>query len=281
MSESRVSSPRWGKPQFTAALLLENQVKPSFRRLQEELRRLAPDAVLGDWTGPITDPAADLGIEMLSLNDEKLSVLVIDAPAPAAILQPGAFPNPLWPNAEREAAHHKAHILVVGLENPVDREAALAKARIVTLVTVAIARLVPAIGVSWADGANLVRAAGLFEMTKNIGQPGANAVPFWVRIMLAKGDSGPRGEPMLKAGTTGLRIFGLRELEYAATPLNPGFIVPHAYSTAEYLLTSGKRLADGETIGVGGEKRFSISHADTGDFIAFPIARFTFEPRIT
>ena len=89
------------------------------------------------------------------------------------------------------------------------------------------------------------------------------------------------GEPMLKAGTTGLRIFGLRELEYAATPLNPGFIVPHAYSTAEYLLTSGKRLADGETIGVGGEKRFSISHADTGDFIAFQIARLTFEPRTT
>jgi hypothetical protein len=105
-------------------------------------------------------------------------------------------------------------------------------------------------------------------MTKNIGQPGANAVPFWVRIMLAKGDSGPRGEPMLKAGTAGLRIFGLRELEYAATPLNPGFIVPHAYSTAEYLLTSGKRLADGETIGVGARRdlafrmpiRVTLSH---------------------
>ena len=52
MSESQVSSPRWGKAQFTAALLLENRVKPSFRQLQEELRRPASDAVLGDWTGP-------------------------------------------------------------------------------------------------------------------------------------------------------------------------------------------------------------------------------------
>jgi hypothetical protein len=67
----------------------------------------------------------------------------------------------------------------------------------------------------------------------------------------------------------------LRELEYAATPLNPAFIMQHAYSTAEYLLTSGNRLADSETIGVGGEKKFIISHADTGDFVAFPVARLT------
>ena len=277
MSESRVSSPRWGKPQFTATLLLESQMKLSFRRLQEELRRLAPDAVLGDWTGPIADPAADLGVEMLSLDEEKLSVLVIDAPAPAAILQPGPFPNPLWPNAESEAAHHKAHILVLGLENRSigrlrwQRRASSRSSRLL------LRELVPAIGVSWADGANLMRAAGFLETTKNIGQPSANAVPFWVRIMLAKGNSGPRGEPMLKAGTAGLRIFGLRELEYASSPLNPGFIVPHAYSTAAYLLTSGNRLADGETIGVEGEERFSISHADTGDFIEFPIARLTLE----
>jgi Domain of unknown function (DUF4261) len=245
----------------------------SFSQLQEELKRLAPDAVLGDWTGPITDPAAGAGIEMLSLNGEKLSVLVVDAPAPAAILQPGPFPNSLRPNAEKEAAQHKARILVIGLEEPVDREAALAKARTVTLVAAAIARLVPAIGVDWSDGANLMRAAGFVEITKSIGQPGTNAAPFWVRIMLAKGDAGPCGEPMPKAGTTGLRLFGLRELEYAAVSLDPGFIMPHAYSVAEYLLRSGKRLADGETIGAEGQARFSVSHVDTGDFVSFPIAR--------
>ncbi len=280
MSESRISSSVGVKPQFTAILLLEKLAKLSFNELQQELKRLAPDAVLGDWTGPVTDPAADLGIEMLSLNDEKLSVLVIDAPAPAAILQPGPFPNSLWPNAEKEAAHHNAHILVVGLENPVDQETKLAKARAVTLVTTAIARLVPAVGVEWSDSANLVRAAAFAEMTKNVGQPGANAVPFWVRIMLAKGDAGPRGDPMLKVGTTGLRIFGFREIEYAATPFDPSFIVPHAYSIAEYLLTSGKRLADGETIDAEGGTRFSVSHADTGEFVSFPIVRLTVESNV-
>jgi hypothetical protein len=275
MSEARPPDSGRVKPQFTATLLLERQAKPSFAQLKEELQRLAPDAVLGDWTGPIADPSADPGIEMLSLNGEKLSVLVVDAPAPAAILQPGPFPNPLWPNAEKEAAQHKAHILVIAFEDPADRDAALAKARTVTLLTAAIARLVPAIGVDWADGANLVRAAAFAEMTKSIGQPGANSVPFWVRMILVKGDAGPRGEPTLKAGTTGLRVFGLRELEYAAAALDPRFIMQHAYSVAEYLLSSGKRLADGETIGVEGQTRFNISHADAGDFVSFPIARLT------
>ncbi len=277
MSEPRISAEGRIKPQFTAMLLLEKQTKLSFRQLQEQLKRLAPDAVLGDWTGPITDAAADPGIEMLSLNGEKLSVLVVDAPAPLAILQPGLFPNLLWPNAERETAHHEAHIRVIGLEDPVDRDTALAKARTVTLVAAAIARLVPAIGVDWVDGANLMRATGFIEVTKNIGQPGTNAVPFWVRIMLAKGNSGPRGQPMLKAGTTGLRIFKLRELEYEAAPFDPSFIMPHAYSIAEYLLTSGKRLADGETIGAESQRRFRISYADTGDFVSFPITRLAAE----
>jgi hypothetical protein len=51
----------------------------------------------------------------------------------------------------------------------------------------------------------------------------------------------------------------------------------HAYSIAEYLLSSGRRLADGETIGVEGQRRFNISHADAGDFVSFPIPRFNLQ----
>jgi len=268
-------NPGRAKPQFSAAVLLETPAELSFSQLQAELKRIAPQAVLGDWGGPVANPAVEPGIEMLSLNGENLSVLVVDAPAPAVVLQPGPFANPLWPNAEREAAHHKAHIVILGLQDPIDRVAALAKARAITLMAAAIVRFVPAIGVTWADGANLVRAAAFAQMTKNIGQPNANAVPFWVRIMLAKGPPGPLGAQGLTAGTLGLRIFGLRELQYASAPLDPDFFMQHAYSVAEYLLRSGKQLADGETIGVEGQAGFAISHADAGDFVSFPIARLS------
>jgi len=261
------------RPQFTAALLLKQSAGLSFAQIRTVLKRIAPQAQLGDWGGPVTGLGDDPGIEMMSLNGERMSVLVIDGPAPASMWQMGPFPNPLWPNAEKEAAEHKAHILIVAPEDPVDREAALAKARAVTLLAAVIARLVPAIGAIWVDGANLVKAEAFIGMTDKLGQPGANAVPFWVRVAFAKGPSASQGGQTLTAGTLGLRIFGLRELEYAPAALAPGFILQHAYSVSEYLLRSGKRLRDGETIGVDGQTGFAIAHADAGAFGSFPVAR--------
>jgi hypothetical protein len=113
-------------------------------------------------------------------------------------------------------------------------------------------------------------------MTEKIGQAGANAVPFWVRIMLAQGQAGPRGEKTMAGGTLGLRLFGLRELEYAPAPLEPGFIMQHAFTTSEYLLRSGKSLSVGETVGVNGQQiGFAISHADKGNFSSSPVALFS------
>ena len=174
------------RPQFTAALLLDQPVRLSFSQIQSELKRIAPQAVLGDWSGPVTDPSLNPAIETLSLDGEKMSVNLFNFPVPPAVLQPGPFPNPYWPNPIAEAANHKAHIAVIGLGEPVSREAILAKARAVTLVAAAIARLIPAIGVTWADAANLVKAEQFIGMTENIGQEGADAIPFWVRIMLAR-----------------------------------------------------------------------------------------------
>jgi hypothetical protein len=48
-------------------------------------------------------------------------------------------------------------------------------------------------------------------------------------------------------------------------------------SIAENLLRSGKRLADGETIGVEGDVRFAVSLADAGDFVSSPIARLSLQ----
>jgi hypothetical protein len=259
-------------PQFTAALLLERPASISFAQLKTELNRIAPQATLGDWSGPIADPSPETGIELISLNGEKMSVLVVDAPAPAAILQPGPFPNPLWPNATTEAARHKAHIVVIGLGDPIDRVAALAKARAVTLVAAAIARLVPAIGACWVDGANLVKADTFISITENIGQADANAVPFWIRLMVARAQPGQNGEDMTVGATLGLRAFGLREVEYAPVSIEPNFIMQHAYSVSDYLIRSGKSLSSGETIGVTEQIGFAISHADKGNFSSSPVA---------
>lgn len=140
------------------------------------------------------------------------------------------------------------------------------------MAAAAIARLVPAIGVSWADGANLVKAESFIGMTEKIGHADANAVPFWVRTMIARAQPGPNGEDMTVGATLGLGLFGLRELEYAPVSIASGFIIQHAYSVSEYLIRSGKSLRSGETIGVNGQIGFAISHADKGNFSSSPVA---------
>ncbi|MGO9546835.1 MAG: DUF4261 domain-containing protein [Rhodomicrobium sp.] len=97
--------------------------------------------------------------------------------------------------------------------------------------------------------------------------------------MLAKGSPAASGQQTMTAGTLGLRVFGLRELECTSAPLAPGFIMQHAFSVSEYLLSSGKRLGDGETIGVEGQASFAVSCADKGDFVSFPVARLRLQPK--
>jgi hypothetical protein len=138
---------------------LKQFVDTSFSQIRSELKRIAPQADLGDRSGPITGPSLDPGIEMLSVNGETMSVLVINGPAPASVFRP-------------------------------------------------------------------------------------------------------------------------REIEYAPAQLDPSFRMPHAYFVSEHLLRSGKRLSDGETIGVDGQIGFTVVHADKCVFCAFPVARLSVLPKI-
>jgi Domain of unknown function (DUF4261) len=143
------------------------------------------------------------------------------------------------------------------------------------LLAAVVARLIPFIGIKWVDGSNSMDAKSFINATENIGQPGTNAVPFWVRVMLYREPS--RGDQVkLTGGTLGLHYFGLTDLEYPAAPLEPQFIMQHAYSTSEYLLRSGKTLQDGETIGVEGQSLvFKVSYAKDGLFVPYPAARLS------
>ena len=260
--------------QFSAILLLEKQPSVTASQIQSELKRLAPHAVVGGWSGS-SGLAVTPGAELISVNDEPLSVLDVPAPAEETIVERGHFANHIWPTVEADVARHQAHILIAAARNVVDRDAALAQARAVTLLAAAVARLVPLIGIKWVDGSNSMDAVSFIKVTENIGQPGAKAVMLWVRVMLCPEPS--KGDQVKTiGGTMGLHFFGLMDLEYAAAPLEPRFIMQHAYATSEYLLRSGSSLQDGETIGVEGESPgFTVSLASEGLFVPFPVARLS------
>jgi hypothetical protein len=258
--------------QFSAILLLEKHLAVTASQIQSELKRFAPQATLGDWGGSM-DLATNPGAEMISINGEPMSVLDIPAPAKETFVERGHFANHIWPNVEADVARHTAQLFITAARKSTDHQSAIAQARAVTLLAAAVARIVPFIGIKWVDGSNSMEAKSFIRATENIGQPDANAVPFWIRVMLHREPS--KGDQIqMIGGTLGLHYFGLLDLEYAASPLEPQFIMQHAYSTAEYLLRSGKTLQDGETIGVEGQPNgFKISHVKDGLFVPYPVAR--------
>jgi hypothetical protein len=64
----------------------------------------------------------------------------------------------------------------------------------------------------------------------------------------------------------GRKPFRIRQLLSTARQM-------HRHDNSEYVLLSGRRLADGETIGAVGQARFGVSHAGGGGFVSFPVAR--------
>ena len=257
--------------QFSARLLLEKPLSVSASQIVSELNRLVPEMTLSDWAGSPLDAGAVP--EMISINDHPISVMAIPAPAELRVVEQGHYANHIWPTVEVDAAKHTAHIFITAAQKVEDRQQVLAQARAVTLAAAAIARIVPFIGIQWVDGTNSMDAKGFINLTENIGRPDANAVPFWTRVMLFP-EASKGGQPKIIGGTLGLHFFGVTDLEYPASSLDAKFIMQHAYSTAEYLLRSGKILKDGETIGVEDHPPgFKVTYAGDGIFVPYPVAR--------
>ncbi|MEQ1697586.1 MAG: DUF4261 domain-containing protein [Hyphomicrobiaceae bacterium] len=263
-------------PQFTAMILCERHVAVSFNDLAAALKRIAPAAVLGDWSCPITTPADGFGTELLSLDGQQMAVLAVDAPAPAISLDFGPLPNLLWPDPSKEMAKHRAHVMIVAPGEPANRAEAIVKARAVTLVAAGYAALVRTIGVVWVDAGNLVPPAVFTKLTEQIGAPDGIAVPFWVRVKFAPTSVQSGGSRAFVVGTAGLSALCHPELEYAPSP-NPLELSSHALATAQYLLSSGASLKGGQTIGVDGQKRYDLKPKVPGMFT--PGAVITLEAR--
>jgi hypothetical protein len=260
---------------LSVILLLAKHQSISVSQIQSEVDRLAPGTTLGDWTGS-TDMTASAGAELISVNGEPISVMDVPDRAVMRVVEQGHFANHIWPTIEADADRHTAHIVIAAARGAADREAARAQARAVTLVAAAVARVLPIIGALWVDGSNSIDGNAFLKVTEKIGQPGANAVRLWVRVMLYREPS--KGNKLI-GGTLGLHFLGLTDLEYAASDLEPQFIMEHALSTSEYLLRSGKSLQDRETVNIEGQPlAFKVSLIPDGIFIPFPVMRFNLMP---
>ena len=261
------------EPTFSATVLYRRHTEVRLTELLAALRSIAPEAVMGDWEGPFTTPPMDdQGVEMLSIDGIRLSVLNIGAAPPPGFFDSGLLPNALLPDAAARLGDHRAHAIIMPLTRPTDRAAAIATARKATLVTWAVAQVTQAEAFKWEDSNNLVPATTLLAAASTLLSAGGTAVPVWVRILGGRA----HGQQKLMAGSYGLWAFGLPEIEYAPIDLPMDPLVTHAYAVCDYLLKSDKPAKNGDTIGAdNGSRPFGIETLQPGFFTRGPALRLS------
>jgi hypothetical protein len=258
---------------FVAMIVLERPAILRPEALIAELRRQRPD-----FPGKIEvsgRPEVGGGF-LLALGSDLLTVVALDAPLRAGMLDAAIAANALWPEAGRVLCKHRAHVIVASLRKPGDFAGRLAAAAGVTRVCAAIAVLTLSLGVYWMPS-EAVHEANTFRAAAAKMSEGDWPIDLWVRLRLFKGKVEGRAVSIGFA-TIGLAGFVGREIEFEPAFLPPAIVAQWVRGTALYLLAQGPALKHGDTLGVGPMERIRIEHADKSECASLPISRLT--PRL-
>jgi len=180
-----------------------------------------------------------------------VGLLHVPVPIPAGDL---AGPTALawhWPDAAVNVARHQAHVIVsAGSTSLTQVELRLLHSNLVASLTATAS----GVGVYVRD-AMLVRAAEDYVAEARAATGAAVPTMLWV------GFNPVSGEGAVSAYTTGLKSFGLRELEVLHSTRSAPEILGRMADAATYELQTGRILGDGETFGWSETERVPIRHA--------------------
>jgi len=173
-----------------------------------------------------------------------------------------------WPSAGEAVDRHRAHLHIACpwlASGPLD-----AHVRQMVLVT-SLLEHVRATAVVW--GGVIVSPEQFRAMSKELFAEKRLPIPLWVRIDLVKA-----GEDRVLAATTGMGRFGFMEIETAPGPLAPGATFDFVRSFAQYLITSGTKVADGDKIGEDEAAPVLVRHAPSARGGGATVYRLEFAP---
>lgn len=186
----------------------------------------------------------------LVIDDYKVVVAPFSFAMPMEAVMQGATRNYLWEDALDTVLHHTSHVaisIVEGPGNPLEEGILLAK-----LLSVATEQ----------TGANAVYTNGVLyegakyheetEQLRDDMLPMANMV--WV-------DMDFEDDGTISLSTSGMELFKQLNIELLHCPWDPERAWNYALTVADYVLTSGTTVQDGETVGRTEEEQLTV-HID-------------------
>ena len=184
---------------------------------------------------------------VFSLENNTISVALMDTPVPEGAAEFYAEGNFLWKEAVETTKQHQAHLLVAVLNHEANAiEAACFFTDTVNLCSMET----KALGI-YTTGT--VYEPSFYNEWAGKLRNSEMPLPLWVYVGLVRDENGNSGY------TYGLTLFGRLEVEVIGTSHSPEEIYNFLYNVCDGILSEGMYFHDGETLSFTSEERLLIT----------------------
>ena len=208
--------------------------------------RLHPNAIVDAFKANFSQhsisghgQAEDLSWQF-EIDGHPIRIARANLPFPKAELSGPCDASLLWPTAAKDLKEHKTHF-VISFSTEMDPKVS---ATILTRFTAAVLESCSdALGVYWGN-ACLVIPKNIFVKFAREVLPHENPMFIWVDFRVGKTNRG-----VTFGFTTGLRAFGLREIEAPKAMEELAALRQRLLDLSDFVLSNGDLFKDGQTIG--------------------------------
>ena len=199
----------------------------------------------------LTSLQSKSGNIVFEIGKDNAAIALMPAPIPWSNLEGPCATAWWWPEAAERMKHHASHILVALVG---DKGDLIQRAINLTQLTAVVAASVGAAGVCWGGGTLVHDPQVFIEQAEEVSRINLPLL-LWIDFRIEQND-----DESYRLFTTGMKVFEHDEIEIPRSTKPPAEIFNFACSIADYILTSGKTIQDGETIGRSAEEKVSVSY---------------------
>jgi len=227
-----------------AMVALRSSSFPSAGNILESLRRIAPDAEIGE-------PTEGCDALAFELNGNDAAVGLMPKHIPWHELEGPCATAWWWPEATEAMRDHTHHAIVF-----LAGEEGSAAARHVDLthLTAAVAETTDSAGIYWGGGTVVHKPEHFVDEAKQLSR-GDVAPHLWIDMRLEQND-----DESYRFFTTGMLQFDKPEIEIERTEKSPQDVLEFCHDMVHYILSQDKSIGEGETVGRTNDERIKVSH---------------------
>lgn len=226
-------------PLEIASILFTGEPRIDLAGLQGNLARLFPALP------PSSDGNHDAQTFSFSIGDAEIIMGLMPVPYPWSDLEGPCETSLLWRDAEKEVRTHTHHMIVTVCAelDPLPISKLLSQVCASVLVSSR-----QGIGVYWGNATLLIPKTIFLEVSQatlsSAGMEEEWPITLWVDFRV-----GMQDENLCSGFTCGLKSLGFMEIETMDCSEPPEKLYERLYSLAESIVSSGKTILDGDTVG--------------------------------